>query len=100
MTENVRQPTLAGAHSRRLMTYPPRPRSKCWVEADWASGDCPDVETTAPGISPTSGIDELLAAARWAVERLDVDDGMTDKEQKTTARRLLAAIAKAESVVA
>ena len=44
--------------------------------------------------------DEMLAAARWAVERLDVDDGMTDKEQKTTARRLLAAIAKAEPDIA
>ena len=40
--------------------------------------------------------DEVLAALRWAADRLDVDDGMTDKEQKTTARRLLAAIAKAE----
>ena len=40
--------------------------------------------------------DLLLVAAIWSVDRLDVDDGMTDKEQKTTARRLLALIAKCE----
>ena len=40
--------------------------------------------------------DGMLAALEWAVERLDVDFGMTDKEQKTTMQRLVETIETAK----
>lgn len=39
---------------------------------------------------------ELVEALNWAMSRLDVDGGMTPKEQRTTVRRLRIALAKAK----
>ncbi len=42
----------------------------------------------------TAHHDALVTALEWAAERLEVDDGLTIKEQQTTASTLRAALDK------